>query len=670
MIPVLAVFLSLAGPAQSEPRAFKMARLLSLEDRRTTGEGALDRYLHDPDKGVRRRAALAAGRIGDPAAVAPLLELMNDSEAEIRQMTAFALGLLADRRAVERLSAALKDQDATVRARAAEALGRIGDPRAAADVARLVQDALPKNAPLVTVRGDDPGNPKDPWLELRLGLFALARLKDVPAAEGVLLPGGKPRFDWWAATWTAMRLENAALKPLLIAAASSTDSLSRAFAAKGLGALKDPSLTDLIASLSRDPEESVAVNGLRALATLGDRRGVPAAAAALQANSPTIQWEALQALASLPADRALRSRIVPFVGSPKPYLRAAALKALARTDRDEFALILSGLDPDPDPSVRAALATALGSVGNEVALGILFSMLKDDDARVLPSVLEALRKARGADAAETLEGYLDHPDFAVRAAAAEELKELTPPPGGATPLLAKSYQRALADREIDARLAIVSAFAAYKDDQAKIGLRTAAATDPSRVVRARAAKALQELGEAPPPVGSDSVARPLLDYRLAMSPYDPLPGVPLYTPRVFLSTALGRIELHLDVIETPLTTENFLELARRGFYDGLTFHRVVPSFVIQGGDPRGDGNGGPGYTLRCELSERPYGRGAVGMALSGRDTGGSQFFITTAPTPHLDGEYTLFGWVASGMDVVDRIRPGDVIERVEVWDGH
>ena len=116
-----------------------------------------------------------------------------------------------------------------------------------------------------------------------------------------------------------------------------------------------------------------------------------------------------------------------------------------------------------------------------------------------------------------------------------------------------------------------------------------------------------------------------------MAPYAPRPGVSLYTPRAFLHTAKGTIEVHLDVVEAPLTVASFVALARRGFYDGLTFHRVEPGFVVQGGDPRGDGNGGPGYTLRCEITQRPYGRGAVGMALSGKDTGGSQFFVTLAP---------------------------------------
>ena len=129
------------------------------------------------------------------------------------------------------------------------------------------------------------------------------------------------------------------------------------------------------------------------------------------------------------------------------------------------------------------------------------------------------------------------------------------------------------------------------------------------------------------------------------------------------------IEIHLNIVEAPLTCASFIGLARRGFYDGLNFHRVVPGFVVQGGCPRGDGNGGPGYTLRCEIGQQPYGRGAVGMALSGKDTGGIQFFITHAPAPHLDGGYTVFGRVAEGMDVVDRIQPGDVIDRVEIWDG-
>ena len=135
-----------------------LGRLLEMEDARSTGDGELARLVRHPEPGIRRRAALAAGRIGDPALVPGLLDLMNDQEVEVRQMAAFALGLLGDAAAVERLIAALADSHPIVRGRAAEALGRIGDRRAAPDLARFVAKTTPRVDGSVAVRGDDPGS--------------------------------------------------------------------------------------------------------------------------------------------------------------------------------------------------------------------------------------------------------------------------------------------------------------------------------------------------------------------------------------------------------------------------------------------------------------------------------------------------------------------------------
>ena len=129
-------------------------------------------------------------------------------------------------------------------------------------------------------------------------------------------------------------------------------------------------------------------------------------------------------------------------------------------------------------------------------------------------------------------------------------------------------------------------------------------------------------------------------------------------------TNLGEFTLELDPALAPGTVANFVTLARDGFYNGLTFHRVVPDFVIQGGDPRGDGWGGPGYAIRCEYNGAPYRTGTVGMATAGKDTGSSQFFVTHSPQPHLNGRYTVFGRVLDGQDVVDRIQVGHTIEEV------
>jgi peptidyl-prolyl cis-trans isomerase B (cyclophilin B) len=119
--------------------------------------------------------------------------------------------------------------------------------------------------------------------------------------------------------------------------------------------------------------------------------------------------------------------------------------------------------------------------------------------------------------------------------------------------------------------------------------------------------------------------------------------------------------------DAPKTVENFVTLARKGFYDGLTFHRVVPDFVVQGGCPKGDGTGGPGYTVKAEFNKQKHVRGSVAMARSQHpDSAGCQFYITYGATPHLDNNYTVFGKVTSGMEAVDRIKQGDRMKSVAI----
>lgn len=128
-----------------------------------------------------------------------------------------------------------------------------------------------------------------------------------------------------------------------------------------------------------------------------------------------------------------------------------------------------------------------------------------------------------------------------------------------------------------------------------------------------------------------------------------------------------QIKIDLFEEDAPGTVENFVSLAKN-FYDGLTFHRVIPGFVIQGGDPNGNGTGGPGYTIKCETEGNPnkHERGSLSMAHAGKDTGGSQFFICFEAQPHLDGVHTVFGKVVEGMDVVDRVKVGDVMQKVTI----
>jgi len=144
-------------------------------------------------------------------------------------------------------------------------------------------------------------------------------------------------------------------------------------------------------------------------------------------------------------------------------------------------------------------------------------------------------------------------------------------------------------------------------------------------------------------------------------------GKPMHPTAVIVMEKGGEIRIELFPEDAPKTVESFVALSKKGFYNGLTFHRVIQGFMAQGGDPKGDGTGGPGYSLKAEFNKRKHVRGTVAMARAApRDSAGSQFYICFAPAPHLDGQYTVFGQVAKGLEVVDRIQVGDKMKTVSV----
>jgi peptidyl-prolyl cis-trans isomerase B (cyclophilin B) len=164
-------------------------------------------------------------------------------------------------------------------------------------------------------------------------------------------------------------------------------------------------------------------------------------------------------------------------------------------------------------------------------------------------------------------------------------------------------------------------------------------------------------------VGALVLATTSMTLRAADSP-------PVQDIRIILHTSKGDIEATLFASKVPMTVANYLNLARQGFYDGLTFHRVIANFMIQGGDPTGTGRGGPGYKFADEFDDslRHSKPGIFSMANAGPNTNGSQFFITHVPTPHLDGKHSVFGEVTKGQDVVNQITKGDTILRIEILD--
>jgi len=705
---VLGVALACAGPAaaqapapQPQPLSLsfeqKMAWMLQLEDQRILRAPApparqaapapsggrrsktappppppapdLVALLSDPEGRVRRRAAQAIGRVGLAEGVAPLAALLaGDRDAEVRQMAAFAMGLIGDRTAVEPLRAALRDPNPLVQGRAAEAIGLIGDAAAAPAIAAMALSHVPalNTASLET---DEGAFPLDPAAEaFRLGIYALTRLKAADALVGVALDGaGLPRVRWWPVAYALSRTEDARTVPALTALLRSRSAASRALAARGLGSRKAAgsvgALVPLVQGWRADPAAAVAA--VRAIAQTGGGDAAAPIRALAQAGDadPNLRLEAVAALGALRDHEAL-SLVLDAVTDPWPAMRAAGLRALKDIDLDTFVIVLSGLDADPHVSVRTAVVSLLPALGPARAVPRLTALMTGQDPAVAAAAIAAMTgmQERPSDVAATLLRLVAGGDVMVRAAAAEALGVLKPP--GGEQALAAAYTAGLADELYQARAAALSALAKYGAAAAGATLN-AALGDREWPVRRRAADLLREF---------DATTS-------ATSRIRPAPGrpdeayaarslvAPQVSPHVFLDTDKGTVEIELAVLDAPLTCESFLALARRGYFSGMAIHRVVPNFVVQAGDRRGDGEGGPGYTLRDEINMLPYVRGAVGMALDGPDTGGSQFFITHAPQPHLDGKYTVFGRVAAGMEVVDRLQQWDVIRRVRVWDG-
>ena len=619
--------------------------------------------LEDDAPRVRRRAALAIGRVGRSEGIAPLAAALHDPEPEVRQMAAFALGLIGNQEAAEPLLLALRDPTPLVQGRAAEALGRLGVDGARDAIRELVSRYIIET---YAIDPEDLSYPHTAEVEaFRLGLYALAELRAFEQLAAALLqPNGQPVIWWWPVADVLSRIDDARAFPALSTLVGVQGSVGVSLAARGLGALGDPAAVEPLIELL-DPERRdrrVLLAALRALAQFRD----PAATEALRQFvvrrdiDPMLRYETVAALAGRPDPVAVQV-FVELLSDPWPLMRAAALRGLAEADAEMFLLVLSGIDPDPDWRVRIALADGLVHAGPEVGGPYLIGMLDDADRRVVPAALSALVGLGAPEAGTVLLEHLDDDDVVVRKTAATLLGVVKPP--NAIDALAAAYAAATDDPEYLARAAIVDAAGAIGGPAGR-EILTAALDDRDWAVRIRAAQRLEKLVPGTdhgarirpaPASGTDYGARELVD--------------PSVSPHVYIDTVRGTIQIELAVLDAPLTAANFMRLARRGYYDGLTFHRAVSNYVVQGGDPRSDSEGGPGYTIRDEINQLPFLRGTVGMALDWEDTGGSQFFITRLPQPRLDGRYTVFGRVVDGMDVVDQIQPGDAMLRVRVWDG-
>lgn len=415
----------------------------------------------------------------------------------------------------------------------------------------------------------------------------------------------------------AMPSSIASLQPLRRALASARAELPRRrfelailrCEAEVLAAIADGSLATL-GTCARDDRELVA----------------PSYAAALSV-------EALAAMGRASAMRVRADGLMELAVDERPGVAAAALSALADLE-----------DPRVNPLLREALLRADAGV-LAAAAGAIAARAADRGRRD-PEAVPALEALVGrADARDTLEARL---------AAVEALGALARSTGAAVGELQRDGAAIpkLAMDGDDARAwlqrAVVPLAADHHDAVRRAAWLALAGHDDLRAAFALAVPRRFDHGFAPE-----------VEAAAAAAGAEAVAGLRVHT-------GAGVFEISFDGSPAPIARANLVALARAGYFDGLRFHRVVPGFVVQGGDPRGDGYGGPGWVVPCEWSELRYERGTVGIALAGKDTGGSQFFVTHTRQPHLDGRFPVVGRVREGMEVVDALLPQDVIERVEV----
>lgn len=671
----LAVMLVCVPFVQAQVPLSILLRITQAEDERRW-DNDLRTLLTHRDAAVRKRAALAVGRIGDERSVDALANTLKvDTDANVRAMAAFALGEVESVAAAEILIATVrnKSEAGEVRARALEALGKIAAALPAEQKARqqelgaVIREALDAEA-------QQPSS--SDRLTILLGLTAALRSRPADAgpiiAKFLSFPDARIRSDAGNAL-ARLRLKdgNEQLRKLLV---DDPDPDVRANAARVLGGTDDQkSLDALLARATGDPDLRVRVSTIRALASLKN----PRAGKPLLKRAVTDQNELLEIATTV-------GRLLWLTNDAEAiaWLRAAEKKlnhtapeveiAWARISPTTYLADLKAAEISADWRATAAVANGLVELAT-LPEGFAKKDLVSASAReylrkvlelksvdnAIPDVLRAFAKFHSIGLEELLVAHLQHRDVIVRATAADLLGEL-PPSAEITQALIAAWPLASKDTLNDAALSILDSLAKQKNQPANDALK-AALNSPDYLVRRRAVALLKTNGQGDFSASIDTVKtqNTIADYRRALSRIN-------RKVRAVVTTSKGSFTIDLLPSEAPLTVDNFVKLAQRNYFRGITIHRVVPNFVIQDGDPRGDGNGGPGYQIRCEVNEVPYDRATLGMALSGKDTGGSQWFVTHSPQPHLDGGYTVFGRVVSGMDVVDRIVRGDVVKSVVI----
>ena len=663
-------------PVSEEDPAYSIedeAVVLRLEDRREFDAEMAGTWSRSSNAERRARLALALGRVGEAtfddrdgdgekdddepmAGVEILRSLSTDPDSDVRLNAAFALGEIGDTSAAPTLMKLATDPIVDVAAEAVEALSKLSASVGVDDYLELTQAPIPTEARARAIRF----------------LFRFEDDRALEAATGLLATrDSKLRLE--AAYVFARRAHAPAREALERLASSDSNPELRAYAVRGLGRIADLASLDTLLTAANDPHSWVRVNSANAIAAIASQYPDGLDRSRLREDAKVIVERTedpdagvtvsmIQALGHFAlVDEASKARLFDLArSSNRPWFREVALGTaithFGETDWQEIEPLLEGGRP------RWMKIEALQASG---ALPIAGARLRkrfasDSDASVRATAVGMIPEDSIGDESAIIEAAIEDDDPVVRANATAAYAILATHDDRRLTVLIGLEERGRTDSMNDARLAAIRQIATIPFDDRE-GFLRGLLDDSDSVVRRTAADLIEQNLELPrpqyTPLGS---TRPNREYReIAAWAFE--------SHTATIHAATGDMKLVLMTREAPLTTWNFAQLARSGYYDQTSFMRVVPNFVIQGGDPRNDMSGGPGWAIRDEMNTLKYSRAAVGMALSGPDTGGSQFFVTHSPQHHLDGGYTIFGRVFDGLSSsLDELNRADPVASIGI----
>ncbi len=636
-----------------------------VEDRRVYDGAVLTSATGHPSPIVRRHAALAIGRIGDRTGTTHLLQLLEDVDDAVRQDAAFALGLMKDPSGFDPLRTlvlrAAPEAQGPKHAEAVAAIAKIGGR----DAAQFYEELLSRWVGSVVAGAEAP-----PSIERALA-EAWRFHGDAPVRLLVQFAEAPIASVRIAAIYSLAIIHARDASTVFLRAANDRDSEVRAFAASALTAsyvdsagVDRGAAAQWLMRLIQDSNRNVRINALRSLGTYRDPSFARPVIELLSESDQNVRVQALTTLGQLKGIDAARA-LLEHVKRGLFAVRRAALLGLARADRDEGIRYAAAWIIDDDWLRRFAGIDALNILGGDTATAWLEDLTKDPDGRVAAHAFTAFARHDSSFAQELARDLVQHSDPAVRAAAAGHMRMA--PRRSDVDLLLRAYSKSVDDPTSVARLSIVNALAVV----ANLGFAARSAVEDrfvavyaqnvDYVVRRAAIERLPSAAAQWGSVTPIETGRSLADYReiarRLIIPAEERGEL----PEIELDTERGTVTVALFAADAPIAVHAFLQLVDRNYFDGSLWYGVIPGVSIQGGDPRGDGFGGPGFYLRGELNRQRFERGTVGLVQTAPDTAHSLFIITVGPEASLEGTYPVIGSVRAGMDVVERLMEGDRI---------